>query len=714
MAMKPSLLSHSAPSLRVVASLAFSLLTVMASAQPLPQAVQPPSASRADRAALLHAREVWFRQRHATSSDESPAAARLRGLRRRQEMIAAPSGPPSPGLASQIQSSSAPVAWNLLGPQPIDVGSPNFVYSGRVTALAVDLTDSSIIYLGAAEGGVWKSTDGGANWAPKSDFEESVAIGSLAIDPSSCTPGPCKIIYAGTGEANLSGDEYAGAGVLKSTDAGETWTLLGSGTFAPIGGHIGAIAVSPSNAQIILAATLAFSGVTNSGLYRSTDGGNTWAAAPVSGVSSGFMTDVLFDPANGNVAYAAIHNHYSFHTGGPVFKSTDAGATWSQADAAGTSTLPTGIGVGRVAIAIAPSDSSILFALIDDEGAGPNPGGLLGIFRSTDTGVNWTQVTNPDTPSQFCGGQCWYDLDLRVSPADPATLFAGGFFAYRSTDSGNTWHDASGGSGTYLHSDSHALAFSNPAAGPLKLYFGNDGGVWRSDNPTAAIGSYSLTNLNATLAITQFYPGLSVHPSNENFGFGGTQDNGSLSYSGGLPWTQVGGGDGGWTIIDQQMPSVVYISCQYFCLSRSNSSGQQGTFIGLPLTGVSDGLNPFFIPYAGDPNRTGRIYAALRHVFQSNDYGDSWTEISPELDSDAITGVAVAPGNSDVVYAVTSQRRVWRTVNATAGASSTWSELTTSNLPSGGNTRFTQVAITPSIPTPQSSPYLDLEGRTFF
>ena len=409
------------------------------------------------------------------------------------------------------------------------------------------------------------------------------------------------------------------------------------------------------------------------------------------------MTDVLFDPTNGNVAYAATYNHFSSNTGGPVFKSTDAGATWSQADAAGTSTLPTGIGVGRVAIAIAPSDTSILFALIEDEGAGPNPGSLLGVFRSTDAGKNWTQVANPDTPNRFCGGQCWYDLDLRVSPADPATLFAGGFYVYRSTDSGNTWQDTSGASGTNLHTDSHALAFSNPAAGPLKLYFGNDGGAWRSDNPTAAIGSYGLTNLNATLAIAQFYPGLSVHPSSENFGFGGTQDNGSLSYSGSLPWTEVGGGDGWRTIIDQQMPSVVYISCEDFCLARSNSSGQPGTFSGLPLTGVSDGLAPFFIPSAGDPNQTGRIYLALRHVFQSNDYGDSWTEISPQLDSDTITAVAVAPGNSDVVYAVTARLRVWRTVNATLGASSGWSELTKPAAPSG-NMQFTQVAINPFDP----------------
>jgi hypothetical protein len=145
------------------------------------------------------------------------------------------------------------------------------------------------------------------------------------------------------------------------------------------------------------------------------------------------------------------------------------------------------------------------------------------------------------------------------------------------------------------------------------------------------------------------------------------------------------------------MPSVVYISCEYFCLARSNSSGRPGTFTGLPLTGVSDGLDPFFIPNAGDPNQSGRIYVALRHVFQSNDYGDSWTEISPELDSDTITAVAVAPGNSDVVYAVTASLRVWRTVNATLGANSAWPELTTPAAPSG-NMQFTQVAVNPFDP----------------
>jgi photosystem II stability/assembly factor-like uncharacterized protein len=551
--------------------------------------------------------------------------------------------------------------------------------------LAVDPTNASIVYLGGAQGGVWKSIDAGATWTPKTDSQASLTIGSIAIDSGSCNPAPCKVIYVGSGEQNFSGDSYYGAGILKSTDSGETWALLGASVFQNPGGggaHIGGIAVHPSNSQIVLAAA-------TGGIYRSTDAGQTWT--PVQGGSA--ATDVLFDPSNGNVAYAALGAVFGAQSNG-VYNSTDGGTTWARADAAGTSKLPTS-NVGRIALAVAPSSTNILYAAIQNT----NPfGSFLGLFKSTDSGANWTQLTNAPN---FCGTQCWYDFVIRVSPADPGTIFAGGVpRLLRSSDGGITWVDASTGfSGTSLHTDHHALVFSNPAIGPVKLYDGNDGGVWRSDNPTALIpGMYDLIDLNDTLAIAQFYPGQSIHPSNETIGFAGTQDNGTLAYTGNLTWPVVTGSDGGWGVLDEPVPTTVYTSCQGFCTFRSFLSGEAGTFSFQPLNGVdrTDRVN-FIPPYAGDPGKSGRIYFATFRVYQSNDYGDSWTAISPDLTGgvSVVAAMAVAPSNSDVVYAVTQDGKVHRTINASAGVSAIWTDLTAASLPVRA---ATHIAVNPPDP----------------
>jgi len=438
----------------------------------------------------------WFYQQRAFPLGFIPAGARLRALQeldrmleREGKLVRQPDG--------SVQQFIQPVTtmWTPIGPQPT-VATIFGNTSGRVTALAVDPTNPNIVYLGGAEGGVWKSTNGGTNWTPLTDSQPSLAMGAIVIDPNSCTPAPCKTIYVGTGEENFAIDNYYGAGILKSTDGGSTWTQLGQSAFLGTGGgpisarsggaRIGALAISP-NSQTLLAAVQG-AGAVASGIYRSIDGGVNWAL--VQGGAPG--TEVVFDPTpNSTIAYAALGSIFGSAANG-VYRSTDGGATWNPVTNTG-GVLPVGAATGRIEIAIAPSSPSTLYASIQDPRSATF-GALLGFFKTIDGGVNWTALTAPD----YCNAQCWYDNAVRVKPDDAQTVFAGGSavgftaggYLMRSTNGGLSWSGVGIGSGgVRLHVDHHALAFSKPGSGTLTLYAGNDGGVWSTADILGAPGA---------------------------------------------------------------------------------------------------------------------------------------------------------------------------------------------------------------------------------
>jgi photosystem II stability/assembly factor-like uncharacterized protein len=244
-----------------------------------------------------------------------------------------------------VQGPLAGTSWVQMGPQPTNTGYSYPTTSGRVSALAVDPTNSSIVYLGAAEGGIWKTTNGGSSWSPTTDNQATLSTGSLAIAPSDH-----ETIYAGTGEENFSSDEYYGEGILKSTNAGSSWTLT-TGPFSQV--NIGSLAVHPTNSSVVLAGTSA-------GVYRSTDGGTSWSRV----LSGGDATGVVFNPSNGNTAYAAIGSINGGSSNG-VYSSSNEGASWTKQSGG----LPTS-SVGRIALAIAPSSPSTLFAGIANSSSG--------------------------------------------------------------------------------------------------------------------------------------------------------------------------------------------------------------------------------------------------------------------------------------------------------------------------------------------------------
>jgi len=531
-----------------------------------------------------------------------------------------------------------------------------------------------VVYLGAAQGGVWKTTDGGLTWTPLTDSQQTLAIGSLALDQSNPD-----IVYAGTGEENFSGDSYYGAGVLKSSDGGATGQLLGTTVFggpfsSGLGGmRIGALAVHPTNGQVILAAAVKVFNL-DSGIYRSADGGATWTLV----LNGPAGTGVVFDPGNGNTAYAALGNTGGSPANGNsngVYKSTDAGLTWSKLDANGTvlpncTTLAT-CNAGRIVIAIAPSSPQTLFASIQQTPF--STGTLQGLYKTTDGGSTWAKLAVVD----YCSPQCWYDNVIAVHPTNPQMVFVGGSgfpntngTVLRSLDGGATWARMDSG----LHADHHAMAFSKDGG---TFYVGNDGGVWSTTDPGNAT-AVPWTELNATLGITQFYPNMSLDATSPNLTFAGTQDNGTQRYSGALEWDWVTCGDGASAAIDFSNPANVYANCQKISIRKSTQSGAPGTFAPAGV-GIPTNENAQFIPpLVMDANNSQRLWFGTYRLWRSDDGATTWTAASTDLGAGAgtIKAIAVAPGNSNVVYAGLSNGLVQMTTGATGAAPVAFTNVT--------------------------------------
>jgi hypothetical protein len=552
------------------------------------------------------------------------------------------------GLSFGVGNSQT--TWTQLGPSPETNGSQ--ASSGRVNSIAIDPTAPQTIYIGAAQGGVWKTTNGGTSWAPLTDGQCSLAMGAVVLDP--VNP---QIVYAGTGEQNFSGDSYYGCGVLRSSDGGNTWTQhLGAATFNSSSGGtpFARILVDKSTAGSLTSTVLL--AATEAGLYRSANSGMGWSL-----VLPGIATDIVADPTTPTTIFAAVGSPFtSFETAdNGVFKSLDAGGTWTRL-AGG---LPAS-GTGRINIAISPSNPTVLYAAIQDP---VTFGALLGIWTTQDAGVTWTKTA---AASASCGSnnQCWYDMFVAVDPSTPTTVYFGGVDLYKSVDGAATFVDIT----SPIHVDQHFFLFDPVTAGTV--YAGNDGGVWKSTDAGA-----TWTSLNTNLSITQFYHGVTVSPTSTTTILGGSQDNGTMQWGGAASWPVVLGGDGGATAIDQITGITTFANFQWIQNNASTGPYRRDAASGSGFASKNSGIAVsdramFIAPMVMDIVRPRILYFGTQHVYRTANSGDAWVSISPDLSkgTGAVNAIFPAASDSMTIYAGTNDGNVQVTHNLGA----TWTLAT--------------------------------------
>jgi photosystem II stability/assembly factor-like uncharacterized protein len=522
--------------------------------------------------------------------------------------------------------------WRSLGPSTVPngqtYGSARVNISGRVSAIAVDPQNPAHVLVGAANGGVWESPDRGQNWSPRTDYAPTLTVGAIAFDPSNPT-----MVYCGTGEGNWW--SYLGAGVMRSTDNGATWTLLCTAPF--VGQGFYDLLVDSSNSQNLIAAT-------TGGIYTSTDGGVTWTQRRSTRTWSLAVSRIR----RRRVEFLAACSDGLFH-------SEDGGVTWTAV------TLPGAGGTfNRLAVAVAPSDQTVAYAW------GSLGSSALLWRRAAGT---WTAM---NAPAGINIGQAWYDWFLAVSPDRADQIYIGAIDAYRGDLSGATfaWIDITTRAvGASIHPDQHAIAFE--PGNPNFLYIGNDGGLFRS--PDRGV---TWQHCNNGLVISEFEY-LAQDFGSSRWIMGGTQDNGTERWTGSAVWDHIADGDGGDCGVNRNNPANVFHTYYGMSPERSTSRGDFGTWSGLSLPIPAGEGSLFYPPFETCATDGDTIAIGGGAIYVSSNNGGAWTRVAFPTSA---TATAMYIPNATTVFVGTNNGAIYKTTLT----GSTWSASSALTTPRAG------------------------------
>ena len=628
----------------------------------------------------------------------------------------------SQGLLPAVNTSD----WVFLGPAPIPLGQTSTTrvpVSGRTISIAVHPTDPDTVYVGTAQGGLYKSTDGGTHWTALFPFElETLAIGAITIDPTDSS-----IVYVGTGENSLSADSFAGKGLYIIRNANATSpTLTGpfrldSGANDVFSGRsIGRVLVNPLNNNTIFVVTAQGTGgnpnttllnAPRRGLYRSTNAQSpnpTFEQITITGIAAPNDRNVIdagLDPANPNLLVLSVVGAAS---DGGIYRT--ANALDPVPTFARTLVTPDGSTNGRAELYFNRNSTSLTIYAATGEVSSVALGGpacaasAAGLLRrSTDGGQTWSGPLPGSTG--FCGGQCFYDMAIAATP-DNQTIHLGG--AARG-GSGSCTIDVmkrsvNGGASfarndNTLHADSHALAIA--PSNPNVVYTGSDGGIWRSTNN----GTTWISLNNSDFSATQFQ-GVALHPFDRYFLMGGTQDNGTNCLApNGTTWTHCQDGDGGYAAIDTNSPDTFNVLSYHTFFNQTNSqigferavnttANANGifswTFRGCSGTTSNNGIRCadnvlFYAPMELGPGNPNTVYFGTDRLYRSSNRGDTMTLVSQGplvplgggTSGVVVTTMGISPQDDNVRIVGMRDGKVF----ATTTGSNTLTNVTGANFP---------------------------------
>ena len=484
------------------------------------------------------------------------------------------------------------------------------VMGGRIAAIDGTADSPATVYVGTASGGVWKSTDHGTTFKPVFD-EHIQSIGAVTIDPSKPST-----VWVGTGESWVRNSVSVGDGVYKTTDGGATWTNVGLRDTE----HISRIAVDPKKPDTVFVCATGHLWSSNEerGVFRTTDGGKTWKKVLYVDADTG-CADISMDPGEPQILYAGMWQFRRqpdfFNSGGPgsaLYRSTDGGETWAKLK----NGLPAGP-LGRIAVAVAPSRPSTVYAVVEAK--------KTALYRSDDLGQNWREMND----SFNIQVRPFYFAHIVVDPKDHNRVYKPGYMLTFSDDGGKTFSN-SGVGGSAVHPDHHAL-WIHPKD-PAMMIAGTDGGIYQSFDR-----AQRWRHLNV-LPVSQFYH-VNFDMDTPYNVYGGLQDNGTWmgpsQAAGGITnhaWRVLGGGDGFAVATDSVDPDVVYLESQGGRIVRTRRSTGETKEIYPYATKAESKLRfNWNTPIYTSPTRKGTVYIGAQSLMRSSDGGESWERISPDL-----------------------------------------------------------------------------------